>query len=152
MVLGLELTDWRSELTLVVRVGLAALLGALVGWEREIHDSPAGLRTYMMVTMGSALFALVSLHAGPNAPTQLAAAIPTGIGFLGAGMILRGDKGISGLTTAASVWGMAAVGLAIGYGMHLIAILSALLILGVFLLRYWTKSLMHAGHACREPE
>jgi len=144
--------DWGFELMLVSRVGLAALLGAAVGWEREVHDSPAGLRTYMMVTMGAALFALVSLHAGPNAPTQLAAAVPTGVGFLGAGMILRGEKGISGLTTAASVWGMAAVGLAIGYGMLLIAVLSALLILGVFLLRYWSKSLMHAGHACREPE
>lgn len=152
MVWGLELMDWRWELTLVARVGLAALLGALVGWEREVHDSPAGLRTYMMVTMGAALFALVSLHAGPNAPTQLATAVPTGVGFLGAGMILRGDKGISGLTTAASVWGMAAVGLAIGYGMEVIAVVSTVLVLGVFLLRHWTKPLMHAGHACREAE
>jgi len=139
--------DWQFEIMLVSRVGLAALLGALVGWEREIHDNPAGLRTYMMVTMGACLFALVSLHAGPNAPTQLATAVPTGVGFLGAGMILRGEKGISGLTTAASVWSMAAVGLAVGYGMLVVGVTASFLVVGVFALRRWSKLHLHRGHA-----
>ena len=138
--------DWGFELMLTTRVGLAALLGAAVGWEREVHHNSAGIRTYMMVTMGAALFALVSLHAGPDSPTRLAAAVPTGIGFLGAGMILRGDRSVTGLTTAASVWGMAAVGLAVGYGMLVVAVFSSGLILGTFVLRYWTKSRLHEGH------
>ena len=117
-----------------------------------MHDSPAGIRTYMMVAMGAAMFALVSLHAGPNAPTQLATAVPTGIGFLGAGMLLKADKRITGLTTAASVWGMAAVGLAVGYGMLIIAVFSSALILSVFVLRHWTKVHLHRNHACREAE
>ncbi|BDI31739.1 hypothetical protein CCAX7_37900 [Capsulimonas corticalis] len=95
---------------------LAALLGGLVGWERERHERPAGLRTHILVCVGAALIAIVD-RTGTNGGGRIAAQIVTGIGFLGAGCIMRDNSGlVRGLTTAASVWVVAGLGIAIGYG------------------------------------
>jgi putative Mg2+ transporter-C (MgtC) family protein len=108
---------------------LAALMGSLVGWERERRDRPAGLRTHILVCMGAALITLVSERmAGTRAdPTRIAAQIVSGIGFLGAGTILREGSVIRGLTTAASLWTVAGIGMAIAAGrtMALLGVVAA---------------------------
>jgi len=93
---------------------MAVLLGAAIGLEREISAQPAGLRTHMMVCLGAALFTLVGADAVHTDPTRIAAQVVTGIGFLGAGAILRSGPTVRGLTTAASLWVTAAIGLAVG--------------------------------------
>ena len=105
------------QLDLVVRLLLAALLGALIGLERELHDHPAGMRTHLLVAVGSATFTVLSIHAfaAPGAdPARIAAQVVSGIGFLGAGAILKYGATVRGLTTAASLWAVAAVGMAAG--------------------------------------
>lgn len=118
------------ELTLldiVWRLGLAALLGGAIGFERELRERGAGLRTHMFVAVGSALFTIVSAYAWsdwkfstPNGlvfdPTRIAAQIVSGIGFLGAGAIIRQGLSVRGLTTAATLWFVAAIGMAAGTG------------------------------------
>ncbi|MBV9849728.1 MAG: MgtC/SapB family protein [Armatimonadetes bacterium] len=96
---------------------LAAALGGLIGWERERHDHPAGLRTHILVCVGAALITLVDKNS-PGVGGRIAAQIVTGVGFLGAGTIIRAGQGLAvrGLTTAASVWAIAGVGIAVGYG------------------------------------
>jgi putative Mg2+ transporter-C (MgtC) family protein len=113
------------------RLGAAFLVGALIGFERERHQRPAGLRTHILVSMASALFAMLSvLVAGEhNDPGRIAAQVVTGIGFLGAGTIMRHGSTIRGLTTAASLWMAAALGLAAGFGWYLGAGATALLAL-----------------------
>lgn len=133
-----------TELELVLRLALAALLGAVIGLEREWRDRTAGLRTHMLVCVGSAVFTIVSAYGFSewydsipadqrttvvSDPTRIAAQIVTGIGFLGAGAIFRSDDGIRGLTTAASLWMMAAVGLATGAGYYELALASTVLML-----------------------
>jgi putative Mg2+ transporter-C (MgtC) family protein len=120
--------DLALQLDLSARLVVAAALGLAVGFEREIHGHPAGLRTHMLVASGSALFTVLSAYgfAGePNAavtvdPTRIAAQIVSGIGFLGAGAILKDGIVIRGLTTAASLWATAAVGMAAGTGEYII--------------------------------
>jgi putative Mg2+ transporter-C (MgtC) family protein len=120
--------DLPLQLDLSVRLIVATALGLAVGFEREIHGHPAGLRTHMLVASGSALFTVLSAYgfAGePNAavtvdPTRIAAQIVSGIGFLGAGAILKDGIVIRGLTTAASLWATAAVGMAAGTGEYII--------------------------------
>ncbi|OGT31577.1 MAG: hypothetical protein A3E87_00295 [Gammaproteobacteria bacterium RIFCSPHIGHO2_12_FULL_35_23] len=126
--------SWEISLLLFAKVILAFFLGFLVGIEREYHRCPAGVRTYAAVCMGSCLFALVSIHAldisyyhGIVDPTRIAAQIVSGIGFLGAGMIFRDGSKTSGLTTAATIWSVAAVGMAVAFNMYLVAILATLL-------------------------
>jgi putative Mg2+ transporter-C (MgtC) family protein len=107
--------DWAYAFRLIV----AAALGALIGLEREIHDHPAGMRTHLLVSLGSAGFTVLSIAAFPAPgadPARIAAQIVTGIGFLGAGAILKEGATIRGLTTAASLWATAAVGMAAGAG------------------------------------
>jgi putative Mg2+ transporter-C (MgtC) family protein len=111
------MTDLNLQLELALRLVVAAVLGALIGLEREYHDHPAGMRTHLLVSVGSATFTVLSIEAfkGPGAdPARIAAQIVTGIGFLGAGAILKDSGGIRGLTTAASLWAVAAVGMAAG--------------------------------------
>ncbi len=116
---------------------LAVLLGGLVGWERERHERPAGLRTHVLVCVGAALMTLVSNRTGADSD-RIAAQIVTGVGFLGAGTILRdGTSGaVRGLTTAASLWAIAGVGIAVGCGglYAELAAVSTLLILGTLTL------------------
>ncbi|HET7703289.1 MAG TPA: MgtC/SapB family protein [Candidatus Limnocylindrales bacterium] len=116
---------------LAVRMVIAAILGAAIGLEREIHEHPAGMRTHLLVSLGSAVFTELSIVAfsGPPAPngsvptdtSRVAAQIVSGIGFLGAGAILKYGTSIRGLTTAASLWSTAAIGMAAGAGQWLIA-------------------------------
>jgi putative Mg2+ transporter-C (MgtC) family protein len=128
-------------LLMVVKLGAAALLGALVGLERERHDRPAGLRTHMLVCVGSTLITLVSYEMGrPNDVARIAAQIVTGIGFLGAGTIYRAGGGIRGLTTAAGLWVVAGIGMAIGAGgemLWLAAITAAI----IFVANVWIRRL-----------
>jgi putative Mg2+ transporter-C (MgtC) family protein len=111
------MTDLDHELALAARLIVAAILGAVVGLEREYHDHPAGMRTHLLVSVGAAAFTVLSIEAfaAPGAdPARIAAQIVTGIGFLGAGAILKDRGSIKGLTTAASLWAVAAVGMAAG--------------------------------------
>ena len=111
------MTDLDLQLELALRLVVAAVLGATIGLEREYHDHPAGMRTHLLVSVGSATFTVLSIEAfkGPGAdPARIAAQVVTGIGFLGAGAILKDRAGIRGLTTAASLWAVAAVGMAAG--------------------------------------
>lgn len=99
---------------------LAAILGGLIGLEREVMGKPAGMRTNMLICVGAALFTYLSIYmAAPwehADPTRIAAQVVTGIGFLGAGTIIRARGSIHGMTTAASIWAVAAVGMAVGAG------------------------------------
>ncbi len=109
---------WSDILTLL----LAVLLGALIGLEREFRDKTAGFRTVILICLGAALFTMVSLSFAPKSdPARIAAQIVTGVGFLGAGAILRDGPRIVGLTTAAIVWLAAAIGMATGSGNFLLA-------------------------------
>jgi putative Mg2+ transporter-C (MgtC) family protein len=118
---------------IVRRLLLAAGLGAVLGFERELRQKSAGLRTNILIAVGSALFTLMSseLASAPGAdPTRIAAQIVTGIGFLGAGAIMRTGTGVQGLTTAATVWVNAAIGVAAGAGrFHLAFIATAVTML-----------------------
>lgn len=100
----------------LIKLGVAAVLGGIVGWEREIHGRPAGIRTHILMILGVVLLCEVSRAFAPNDPARIAAQIVTGIGFLGAGTIMRNGAEIHGLTSAASVWAVSAIGMAISVG------------------------------------
>ncbi len=114
----------------LARIIVAALLGALIGLERESVKRPAGLRTHMLVSMGSAIFMIVSQQFSPS-PDRIAASVVTGMGFIGAGTILaekqRNKEIVLGVTTAASLWTTSAIGLLAGIGYYWLAIMSALI-------------------------
>lgn len=125
----------QDAILMVGKLVLAALFGGIVGYEREVHDHPAGLRTHILVCMGSALITLVSLSFRPpvSDPSRIAAQIVSGIGFLGAGTILRQGSIVRGLTTAASLWTVSGIGMAVGVGGPLFFMLAAAATLIVFL-------------------
>lgn len=113
-----------SEIELVLRLVIAALLGAALGAEREIYQKTAGLRTHTLVAAGAALFTIAGAYAFEGSdvdPTRVAAQVVTGIGFIGAGAMIRTGFTVSGITTAATLWFAAALGLATGFGMYLFA-------------------------------
>jgi putative Mg2+ transporter-C (MgtC) family protein len=112
-----------TPISLMLRLLLAAALGAAIGIERELRRKPAGLRTNMLIAVGAALFTTVSVQLGVESktPDRIAAQIVTGIGFLGAGAILRRDRSVHGMTTAATIWVNAAVGMAAGAGEYAMA-------------------------------
>ena len=118
--------DSGDQITISLRVLLAAALGAFIGIERELRGYPAGVRTMALVALGSALFTEISLLTSTE--DRIAAGIVTGIGFLGAGVIFREGYTIKGITTAATVWSAAAIGMAVGRRLYLAAGLGALLI------------------------
>jgi putative Mg2+ transporter-C (MgtC) family protein len=118
----------------VLKLLAAVLLGGVIGYERETDAKPAGLRTMTLVSLGSCLFTISSLNigaisggGGPVDPGRIAAGIVTGIGFLGAGAILRSSGHVLGLTTAASIWLVAAVGMAVGLGLYPEAVIATLI-------------------------
>ena len=113
----------------LLRLVFAVVCGGLVGLEREIVHRPAGVRTHMLVSLGSALFILIAVDTLPNEAARIIAGIATGIGFLGAGTIFKAKSEVHGLTTAASIWAVSAVGLTIGMGYYLITLISVALIL-----------------------
>lgn len=148
-----------TQLELSVRLLIAALLGLAIGFEREIHGHPAGLRTHMLVALGSALFTVLSIYgfAGEGSvspaaivdPTRIAAQIVSGIGFLGAGAILKDGIVIRGLTTAASLWATSAVGMAAGAGEYVLAAVAA----GVILISLWPiNAIADRLHGSSQPE
>ena len=120
---------WVMVLNLVI----AAFLGGLIGLEREVGHRPAGLRTTMLVCVGSALFTVLSIHAFPSAgdvsDARVAAQIVAGIGFLGAGTVWRAQDHVKGLTTAASLWVAAAIGMAVGAGFGVLALAATVITL-----------------------
>lgn len=131
--------DLAADAAYALRLLVAASLGALVGLEREIHDHPAGMRTHLLVSLGSAGFTVLSIAAFPAPgadPARIAAQIVSGIGFLGAGAILKEGVTIRGLTTAASLWAVAAVGMAAGAAAWVVAItITAIAIISLWPLR-----------------
>ena len=112
-----------------LRLILAVVAGGLIGLEREVVHKPAGVRTHMLVSLGSALFVLIALYSIPEGIDKIIAGIATGIGFLGAGTIFKSKSEVQGLTTAASVWTVAAVGLSVGLGYYLMTIISVVFVL-----------------------
>jgi putative Mg2+ transporter-C (MgtC) family protein len=128
-----------SEVQIILRVLLGAVLGAVVGFERERDNQPAGLRTHMILVIGATLAMVLSVNLGylfarpgtPADPARLAAQVISGIGFLGAGAILRYGYNVKGLTTATSLWTMAIVGMAVGAGYYLIGVFTTALMLVV---------------------
>jgi putative Mg2+ transporter-C (MgtC) family protein len=142
---GRRVTPTLEWWELGLRLVGAAFLGGLIGFEREYHDQPAGFRTHILVTVGSALFTLVGAYGiadfvGDNAvrfdPTRVAAQVVTGIGFLGAGAILRQGINVRGLTTAASIWVTASIGVAVALGFWAAAVITtAIALVSLFLLR-----------------
>ena len=127
---------WDSSVLL--RLFLAIVLGGFIGFEREAEGKPAGIRTHALVCLGATLFMLISIKspdffpgAGTVDPGRIAAQVVTGVGFLGAGTIMRSGGAVKGLTTAASIWTVAAIGLAVGVGYYVTAIVSTALALAV---------------------
>ena len=118
--------DTIDQLAIVGRLALAAALGAFIGLERELRGYPAGVRTVALVTLGAALFTDVGQLLGGD--DRVAAGIVTGIGFLGAGVIFREGYTVRGITTAATIWSAAAIGMAIGRELYLVAGLGAVLV------------------------
>lgn len=134
-----------SELEVVLRLIISAIIGGLVGLERELNNRPAGLRTHILVIVGSALVMLVSKYGfgeTSNAdPGRLAAQVISGIGFLGAGTIIMQGNIVHGLTTAASLWTSACIGLAIGAGYYIGGIASAIIVMfTLIILRFFENS------------
>lgn len=133
-----DITDAKQLTQVVIRLVIAALLGGILGFEREHKGKAAGVRTHMLVCMGAALFVLVPRLAGADdaALSRVVQGIVAGIGFLGAGTILKGEKlstaQVKGLTTAAGLWMTAAIGIAAGMGREMTAVVSTILALGIF--------------------
>ncbi len=120
--------ELQAELAL--RLALSLGLGAVIGFEREYHRRAAGFRTHSLVALGAALFTVVGAYGFEEGdPTRIAAQIVTGIGFIGAGTILQYRGSVRGLTTAASLWAVAAVGMAAGAGLYVLALVGSLLVL-----------------------
>ena len=127
---------WLHDLALFGRIALAAALGFGVGWEREVRGHPAGARTFALVCAGSAAFTAIAVDAFPATAEKLIAGIVTGIGFIGAGIVLRDPAGhIRGLTTAAAIWAVASVGIIAGGARFLLASLTASFFVAVLELR-----------------
>jgi len=117
------------EIEIIFQLFLATFLGALIGLEREIKRKEAGLQTFSLVALGACLFTLISSQSGIKFDSALISAIAIGVGFLGAGVVFRQPSGIFGLTTAASLWVSAAIGMATGAKLYFLAIFTTLLAL-----------------------
>ncbi|WP_226685550.1 MgtC/SapB family protein [Stutzerimonas stutzeri] len=133
-----DITDLEDATRVSSRLLIASILGGLLGYERERRHKAAGLRTHMLVALGAALFVLVPVQAGMSLEdiSRVIQGLATGIGFLGAGTILKGDSAedVKGLTTAAGIWLTAAIGVAVGLGHETTAVMSTLLALVIFAL------------------
>ena len=138
--------------TAFIRIILSFILGTIVGIERETHNQPAGLRTHILICIGATLIMLISIYVPQSLsdfkntdPARIASQVVSGIGFLGAGAILKFGVNVKGLTTAASIWTMAAVGLAVGAGMYMISIISVVvIILALVAMNLFEKSIFEA--------
>ncbi len=123
------------ELTMALRLLLAAVLGGAIGYQRERAGKPAGLRTHMLISLGAALFTVVSIFGfmGPADPSRIAAGVVTGVGFIGAGAIIfRSREGyVAGLTTASTIWVAAGLGVAVGAGLYVASAVTTAIVLAV---------------------
>ena len=149
------MTPPLSDSELIQRLLLAAVLGGALGFERELRQKSAGLRTNMLIAIGSALFTLMSYELADATgadPGRVAAQIVTGIGFLGAGAIIRRDGDIHGLTTAATIWVNAAVGVAAGGGEFHLALIATAVTLGVLLLLHPLESIIDRRFGAGKPK
>ena len=130
---------------------VSTVLGTMVGWERQMGRKPAGLRTHTLVCLGSTMFVLVTRHAvehigGPNLdPTRIIHGVITGVGFLGAGSIMRTEGYVHGLTTAASVWIVAAIGVSVGVHAYWLAFIGTVLALIVLEFFRWVERFLSPG-------
>lgn len=119
---------YDPELELIIPLVIAALFGSLIGIEREMRHKVAGIGTNILIAAGACLFAIVSARVDPYSPSRIASNILTGVGFIGAGLILRDTDGnVHGVTTAAGIWMAAAIGLAIGFEYYLVAAFGTLI-------------------------
>ena len=120
---------------ILIKFGAALVCGGLIGWEREIRGKPSGLRTSILVCFGSVIYVMIvnlmfeQMHLTTLDPSRMASQIVTGVGFLGAGAILRSPRHVTGLTSAATIWVVAAIGIVIGFGYPLIALTLTILVL-----------------------
>ena len=125
------------EVEMVLRLLLAAALGAIIGFQRERAGKQAGLRTLVLICVGAAIFTVASIYGfgAASEPARVAAGVVVGIGFLGAGIIMHREGGIvAGLTTAATIWAVAGIGLAAGAGLYLVAAVATVLVLIILLI------------------
>ena len=120
-----------TELEIILRLLLAVALGAVIGFQRQRAKKPAGIRTHILISLGAALYTVVSIYAFSADMARVAAGVVAGIGFLGAGAIIRERTGVAGLTTAASIWMVAGIGLAAGAGMYLIAVIATIIAVAI---------------------
>jgi putative Mg2+ transporter-C (MgtC) family protein len=139
--------DWQIEIESCLRAIIATLLGAVVGWERSRDRADAGVRTYAAVSLGACMFALVGGHSG-DARDRIAAQVVSGLGFLGAGVILRDRAHVRGLTTAATLWATASIGMAVAYGRFVLAVLATgvmVALLSAHHLPGWHRLMRHSN-------
>lgn len=114
-----------NELAFLARLGLCLVLGTVIGLERELRNKPAGISTNGFVMAGACMFTFISQSIDPNSPARIAAQVVSGVGFLGAGMILKSEANtVKNLTTAASIWFTAAIGMCVGFGWFLVGVIA----------------------------
>jgi putative Mg2+ transporter-C (MgtC) family protein len=139
------MSNWLTglEAAFGLKLILCLILGTVIGVERELRNKPAGISTHCFVMAGACLFTFVSTVADPNSPARIAAQVVSGVGFLGAGMILKSDSNtVRNLTTAAAIWFAAAIGMAIGIGWYVIALIAsiyAVIVPRIPHVRKWTQ-------------
>ena len=128
-----------AELDIVVRLFLAAMLGAIIGYERDKSRKPFGMRTSMLITVATATFAISMADFNSEEFARLLPAIVTGVGFLGAGAILKSSDGkhVLGMTTAATLWALAGIGYAVGAGMLFLPVAATLMVFGILMLKHF---------------
>ncbi len=137
----------QNELLLIF---ISVILGVLIGVEREYRNKSAGLRTFILICFGTCLFTILSIKIGADDPDRIAANIITGIGFLGAGVIFKGDNKIDGITTATTIWATASIGMAVGSGYVYLAVLGTLLVLLILSSLTSFERLIDKEHRIRE--
>ncbi|PTT35850.1 magnesium transporter MgtC [Chryseobacterium sp. HMWF028] len=137
----------KNELLLIL---ISVILGLFIGAEREYRNKSAGLRTFILICFGACLFTILSVKIGVANPDRLAANIITGIGFLGAGVIFKGDNKIEGITTATTIWATASIGMAVGSGYVYIALLGTALVLIILSALTYLQNFIDNYHKVRE--
>jgi putative Mg2+ transporter-C (MgtC) family protein len=133
------------ETEILIKLVVSTVLGLLIGFERAVHEKPAGMRTHSLVCVGSTLFTIISMSIMGGEPSRIAAGIVTGIGFLGAGIIFRSESKMKGITTAAELWVLASIGLAVGIGFYFAALITTLIVIFILVpMKYVEKEAKEA--------
>ena len=128
-----------NEINFIIDLLLSLVVGIAIGFERETRGKDAGISTHTLVISGSMLFTFMSTTVDPSSSSRIAAQIVSGIGFLGAGLILKEGATVKNLTTAASIWFAGAIGMAIGFNYHMIAVIAAIASIGIPRIPHFTK-------------